>query len=65
MSNPQAFEAPIWVWTRQAVAGKIMSGVTVATMMRSISEAAMPRRSRHSRAAALARAEQPTPFSAW
>ena len=51
MSNPQARVALIFSCTRQAVAGKTMSGVTVPTTMRSSSEAAMPRRSRASRAA--------------
>ena len=55
MSKPQALVAPILSCTMQAVAGKNMSGVTVATMMTSSSEASMPRRSRHSRAAQVAR----------
>ena len=51
MSKPQARVALSLSCTMQAVAGKSMSGVTVATMMRSSSSAAIPRRSRHSRAA--------------
>jgi hypothetical protein len=51
MSNPQARVALSFSCTRQAVAGKTMSGVTVPTTMRSSSEAAMPRRSRASTAA--------------
>ena len=43
-SNPRARLAPIWSWTRHAVAGKLMSGVTVATTMRSMSSAVIPRR---------------------
>ncbi len=38
-----------------------MSGVTVATMIRSTSLAPMPRRSRHSRAARTARSLLPVP----
>ena len=56
MSKPQARLAPILSWTRQAVAGKSMSGVTVATMIRSSSEAAIPRRRSASRAASAASA---------
>ena len=37
MSKAQAFVAPSFSWTMQAVAGKIMSGVIVATMMSSTS----------------------------
>src|SRR5437868_15143476 len=36
-SRQAAFLAPIFFWTKQAVAGKIMSGVAVATRSRSIS----------------------------
>ncbi len=54
-SNPQAFFAPIFSWITQAVDGKSISGVTVATMMQSISSAEMPRRSRHCRIAGTAR----------
>src|SRR5258706_12409348 len=36
-SKPQAFFAPMRSCTRQAVAGKSMSGVTLATMIMSIS----------------------------
>ena len=41
-SNPHAFFAPMRSWIRHAVDGKNMSGVTVATMMRSISAAEIP-----------------------
>ena len=63
MSKPQAFVAPSWSCTRQAVAGKGMSGVTVATMMRSTSAGLTLARSRHSRAARVARALVPVPGS--
>ena len=36
-SNAPALVAPSWSWIRQAVAGKIYSGLDVAQMMRSIS----------------------------
>ena len=36
------FVAPILVWTKQAVAGNTMSGVAVATRIRSISSPMMP-----------------------
>jgi hypothetical protein len=62
-SNPQAFGAPILSCTMQAVAGNIMSGVTVATMMQSISVASMPRRSRQTLTASTARSLVATPFS--
>ena len=42
-SNPQALVAPALWQASWAVEGKNMSGVTVATMTRSISSAAMPR----------------------
>src|SRR5438552_3398310 len=56
MSKAQAFLACSLSWRTQAVAGKIMSGVTVATMMRSSSSAPTPRLSRASRAAGRASA---------
>ncbi len=64
MSNAQAFVAPSLSWTRQAVAGKIMSGVIVATMMSSTSVGSRPRRSRASRAARTARSLVAVPGSA-
>ena len=42
MSRQAAFFAPIFVWMKQAVAGKTMSGVAVATRMRSISSPLIP-----------------------
>jgi len=62
-SKPQAWGAPSLCWTRQAVAGKDMSGVTVATMMTSSSEASMPRRERQILAASKAKSLVATPLS--
>src|SRR5215469_16885530 len=62
-SNPQAPFAPILSCTRQAVAGNIMSGVTVATMITSTSLAAMPRFFRQHFAASTARSLVATPLS--
>src|ERR1700722_5989179 len=62
-SNPHARVAPRLLWTRQAVAGNIISGVTLATTIRSISEAGTFLLARTSRAAAVARSEEATPFS--
>jgi hypothetical protein len=45
MSKAAARKAPSFAWTRQAVAGKSMSGVMVATMIRSICSAVTPARS--------------------
>ena len=42
MSKHTAFMAPSFFCTKQAVDGKNMSGVTVATMIRSISSAFTP-----------------------
>src|ERR1700722_19699156 len=62
-SNPHAPFAPILSCTRHAVAGKNMSGVTVATMITSTSAAVIPRFSRHTRAASTARSLVATPLS--
>ena len=61
-SNPHARDAFSLSCTRHAVDGNIMSGVTVPTMMRSMSSALMPRRSSASCAAAAASSEVPVPF---
>ena len=53
--------APIAACTWAAVDGKIRSGVVVATMMRSISEASSPERPSASRAAATASDVVPSP----
>ena len=62
-SNPQALVAPIFSCRTQAVDGKNISGVTVATMIRSISSAPIPLCSRTFRAAPSARALVGVPFS--
>src|SRR5512135_1351695 len=61
-SNPQAFVALIFSWMMQAVAGKNMSGVTVATMITSISDALIRRCARTFSMALTAMSEE-APFS--
>src|SRR5258708_33696109 len=56
--NPQTFLAPIFVCTRHALEGKNMSGVTVATMIRSSSAASIPLCSSNRLAAAKRLLEQ-------
>src|SRR5277367_2029670 len=62
-SNPHALFAPSRSCTRQAVAGKNISGVTVATMITSISLPSIPRFARHTFAASTARSLVATPSS--
>jgi len=54
----------LFIWIRQEVDGNIMSGVTVAVTMRSISSGEVPVCLRTSFAAIAARSEVATPFSA-
>src|SRR5207247_443464 len=56
MSNAAAFFAPIFCWMRHAVAGKGMSGVIVAQIMRSISSSRTP-------ACSIARRDASAPMS--
>src|SRR6478609_9285925 len=51
-------------WTATAVAGKVLSGVEVATTIRSIACASMPAWSRAARAALIARCEVNSPSAA-
>ena len=55
MSIAAALCAPIWLWMRQAVAGKNMSGDAVAQRIRSTSAAKTPACSSAARAAAAPR----------
>jgi hypothetical protein len=55
MSKQTAFRAPSFFCTKQAVEGKNMSGVTVATMMSLISSGVTPAASMARRAASVAR----------
>ena len=57
MSKVAAFRAPSFCCTRQAVAGKSMSGVMVATIINSIWSAAIPAFSIARRAALAAMSE--------
>src|SRR5579872_488835 len=63
MSNPHAPFAPSLSCTTHAVEGKNMSGVTVPTMMVSMSVGASPRCARAFRAASVARSLVATPLS--
>ncbi len=62
-SNPHAPFAPSLSCTRQAVAGKNISGVTVATIITSSSLASIPRLARHFFAASTERSLVATPAS--
>ena len=64
ISNPKAFLAPILCWIRAAVDGKNISGVIVATMIRSISSGSILKRLRISLKAAVAISEEASPFAA-
>ena len=64
MSNAQAFLQPSMSWIRQAVGGNSMSGVTVGTMIRSMSSGFTPACSRACSAALAPRCEAAWPFSA-
>src|SRR5207247_11444472 len=63
-SKPHAFFAPILVWTRQALDGKNIAGVTVATMIKSNSAGSSPRFLHHRLAAAAPMSLVAWPFSA-
>ena len=62
-SNPHAPLAPILSCTRHAVAGNIMSGVTVPTMIISTSLASIPRAARHFFAASVHISLTPSPLA--
>src|SRR5216684_6146155 len=62
-SKPHAFFAPIRHCTRQAVAGKNMSGVTLATIIISISEGSVFVCASNAFAASVAKCDEAMPFS--
>ena len=57
--------APILRWMIVAVAGKVRSGVVVATMIRSMSEASRPAAARARRAASAPRSDAAWLATAW
>src|SRR3981081_4899038 len=63
-SNPQTFFAPSLCWTRQAVEGNNMSGVTVPTMIAPRSDGRQPRSGGAFFAASTARSLVATPLAA-